>query len=161
MKLENQVVSLELAKKLKELGFEQDSLFYWGLEGSYLESGMPKSFVKDEHYRVVYTNEGLGELTNTYFETFCSAFTVAELGEMLPPTIEKNMRPPFSRARKMLNLVLGKNEETNYVVGYESTPPRLIDTYFHCRSEADARAKCLIWLKENGYLVNQKLQEKQ
>ena len=29
MKLENQVVSLELAKKLKELGFEQKSLFYW------------------------------------------------------------------------------------------------------------------------------------
>ena len=29
MKLEQQVVSLELAKKLKELGVKQDSLFYW------------------------------------------------------------------------------------------------------------------------------------
>ena len=30
MKLEDQVVSLELAKKLKELGVKQESLFYWG-----------------------------------------------------------------------------------------------------------------------------------
>jgi hypothetical protein len=29
MPLENQVVSLELAKKLKELGMKQESLFYW------------------------------------------------------------------------------------------------------------------------------------
>lgn len=29
MKLEQQVVSLELAKQLKELGVKQDSLFYW------------------------------------------------------------------------------------------------------------------------------------
>ena len=31
MKLEDQVCSLELAKKLKELGVKQDSLFYWNL----------------------------------------------------------------------------------------------------------------------------------
>ena len=29
MKLENQVCSLELAKKLKELGVKQESLFWW------------------------------------------------------------------------------------------------------------------------------------
>jgi len=33
MKLEDQVCSLELAKRLKELGVEQESLFYWGLFG--------------------------------------------------------------------------------------------------------------------------------
>lgn len=31
MKLESQVVSLELAKKLKELGVKQESLFQWRL----------------------------------------------------------------------------------------------------------------------------------
>ena len=29
MKLEDQVCSLESARRLKELGFKQDSLFYW------------------------------------------------------------------------------------------------------------------------------------
>ena len=33
MKLENQVCSLDLAKNLKELGVNQDSLFYWVLSG--------------------------------------------------------------------------------------------------------------------------------
>ena len=29
MKIESQVCSLELAKKLKELGVKQESLYYW------------------------------------------------------------------------------------------------------------------------------------
>ena len=32
MALEQQVVSLELAKEMKELGFKQDSLWWWGEE---------------------------------------------------------------------------------------------------------------------------------
>ena len=32
MKLEDQVVSLEVARKLDELGIKQDSLFYWSLD---------------------------------------------------------------------------------------------------------------------------------
>ena len=60
MKLEQHVCSLDLAKRLKELGVKQESLFWWGeitKEVHYCKAGKPLHI---------------------------SAFTVAELGEMLP-----------------------------------------------------------------------------
>lgn len=63
MKLEDQVVSLELAKRLKELEVMQESLFFWC--DNWVHS-------QDSVYH-----------SPTSSETF-SAFTVAELGEMLP-----------------------------------------------------------------------------
>jgi hypothetical protein len=59
--LEKQVVSLDLAKRLKELGVKQESVWYWFRDRLIL---------------------GRGEGGN--MQTFTSAFTVAELGEMLP-----------------------------------------------------------------------------
>jgi predicted amino acid racemase len=66
MKLQSQVCTLEQAKKLNELGVKQDSLFYW--------------IDRKDKSRVVYSGliEDIEKLT-TY-----SAFTVAELGVMLP-----------------------------------------------------------------------------
>jgi len=67
MKLEDQVCSLELAKQLNELGVKQESLFYWwNSEG--------KEYVSDQ-YRM---NDSWVDYVKT-----SSAFTVAELGEML------------------------------------------------------------------------------
>lgn len=60
MKLEDQVVSLELAKQLKELGVKQESLFYIDLEDG-------KVGLKPYKWR----------------ELLVSAFTVSELGEMI------------------------------------------------------------------------------
>ena len=65
MELSAQVCSLELAKKLKELGVKQDSLWHW----CDTENG----------FKVIIRNEAPG-----YYE-FASAFTVAELGEIIPP----------------------------------------------------------------------------
>jgi hypothetical protein len=62
MNLEEQVCSLELAKRLKELNVEQDSLFCW-INNCDLEY-LP---LEIRNKNVVY-----------------AAFTVAELGEMLP-----------------------------------------------------------------------------
>jgi len=73
MKLEDQVCSLELAKKLKELGVKQESYWSW-LKGD--------ADYGDEPY--------LLGCTTKLEEDECSAFTVAELGEKLPNKIEKN-----------------------------------------------------------------------
>lgn len=65
MKLEKQVVSLELAKKLKSLNVKQESLWYWG------------KVETDSEFRLM--NSTGAELCKEAY----SAFTVAELLQML------------------------------------------------------------------------------
>jgi len=69
MKLEDQVCNLDLAKRLKELGVQQRSLFYWQFWPERPDDVMVR-YVKDmSSHREVQS---------------VSAFTVAELGKMLP-----------------------------------------------------------------------------
>ena len=67
MKLEDQCVSLDLAKRLKELKIKQESLFYWVI-------GM------DDIAEISLLD---GRLKAMLGDTFRSAFTVAELINML------------------------------------------------------------------------------
>lgn len=119
MKLEQQVVSLELAKKLKELGVRQESFFYW-------KSDESEPYLVHKSSRYYYSK---GKL-------LASAFTVAELGEMLPReyftfrTINEKGRGYFCSD----NLELTG------------------DNWAEAPTEADARAKCLIYLIEQDYL---------
>lgn len=69
MKLENQVCSLELAKKIKELGVEQESLFFGSMHENEKENFDEEVRHIDKLYKVA------------------SAFTATELGEMLPKII--------------------------------------------------------------------------
>lgn len=113
MKLEDQVCSLELAKRLKELGVEQNGLF--------------SHYLFDNRWHIGYLPTHLKECENY------SAFTVAELGEMLPKGHHTYRAdngwyvPPF-------NSIKNWNEA------------------YPCNSEADARAKMLIHLLENGLM---------
>ena len=66
MPIEKQVVNLKLAKKLKELNCPQESLFYWSGEIVGYFGGHP------------------GKYYEKYSGSLLSAFTVAELGDMLP-----------------------------------------------------------------------------
>ena len=66
MKLEKQVVNLELSKKLKELGVKQESYF------AYVNTKQ-----KGEIHLLTTLSHYVGE------ENFISAYTVAELGVML------------------------------------------------------------------------------
>ena len=90
MKTEEQVVSLELAKDLKGLGLTQDSWIHWVL---YTD----ESITEQEWERLYESN--FTESADLEFEwgldcelckrrvvykDRCSAYTVAELGEMLP-----------------------------------------------------------------------------
>jgi hypothetical protein len=116
MKIENQVVSLELAKKLKELGVKQESIFCWCDEGDdlcLLEQGDAEILEKE----------------------YISAFTVAELGEILPP---------FYRSTNV-----GKDE----IQWFEVTHTFDLKPAFYDETEADARAKMLIYLIENNLIT--------
>jgi hypothetical protein len=117
MKLENQVTNLELSKKLKELGVKQESLFWW--VGSKNDEWFVMSLRSDEKDLMVGGKEGRKE--------GYSAFTVAELGEMLPKQ--------FGTTKD--------HQDRWYVynrIGYEEQ---------YADTEANARAKMLIYLIEN------------
>lgn len=72
MELNQQVVSLELAKKLKELGVKQDCLYFW----------------QNCHECNEQVNEIEWEITDSPWEhprsEIYAAFTVAELFELMP-----------------------------------------------------------------------------
>lgn len=118
MKLEDQICSFELAKSLKELGVKQESHFYWIPVGN---GYIADCFMYSEQYEEI--------------DKEISAFTVAELGEILPPfvTTEKY----FCKEKPRFNTHEEKTIEQHS---------------FHDDKEADARAKMLIYLIEKGLL---------
>jgi len=170
MELEKQVASLELSKQLKELGVKQESLFYWvdgelrqgmadyklafeRMEAMLMESITDKSpmevngkFVVGEHYSieqdrrlaVLESPQRTGAAQREYNDHY-SAFTVAELGEMLPyrwTTYKSNIDDEW--------------------IGLNTDPEMMwCDPLFEkvgANTEADARAKLLIHLMEEGII---------
>lgn len=86
MKLNDQVVGLELAKRLSELGVGQDSMFWWvfspRLEKFELRDKQElMGFIGDDDGAWLYLDEAKHRC-----HAF-AAFTVAELGEMPPATV--------------------------------------------------------------------------
>ena len=112
MELKEQVTSLESSERLKELGVVQRSIFFWELHSSSIPELV---FVK------------VGKIVYAIENEYISAFTVAELGEMLPVYIRTyRVDDGFICSQKQFT----KNANT-----FEDT-------------EAEARAKMLIYLLE-------------
>ncbi len=121
MKLESQVVSLEIAKKLKELGVKQESSKYWC-------RGKTNGDIQLYNEPLTYIPLTKGDFRQQQCEHF-SAFTVAELGLLLPQ-LTKSWQSAF-----------GWYSENPSIAGDRTILP--YDT------EADARGKCLTYLLEN------------
>lgn len=139
MKLEKQVCSLELAKKLKELGVPQESLLWWVTHPS---SGYAHLNCSLERARDSY-----GTLLDTArvpdLDTTFSAYTVAELGQKLE--VHYLIRSATTRERKWSVTVSPKPTG----IGAAVCPPCYTQK---ADTEADARAALLIHLVENGLL---------
>jgi hypothetical protein len=135
MKLEDQVTNLKLSKKLKELRVKQDSLLYWvdkTLAVNQFYDDLPSVYLSSgESYLWENPDTLLGEFgSNKVF----SAFTVAELGEILKDwnlndCVDSTELPHY------------ENYAWNILVrgSYKGD----------CKTEANARAKMLIYLLEN------------
>ncbi len=130
MKLEDQVCSLELAKKLKELGVKQGSAFWWleyhdGWKLQTTEMNAPKG---NPHW--------------------LPAFAVAELGEMLPWQLIVGAH------RYELDLFKNGEVPAHWSVGYTTKDEEIYSVlgmnYQFSETEADARANMLIYLLENS-----------
>jgi len=139
--VDRQVTSLEISKKLEELGVKQESLFYW-----------VHDHVNDIWEIVIDFNcNGMGR--NYDWNGKISAFTVSELGEMLfkskvncrSRSIQDLLPQYWSNHNKWeIHCTHYYNEKGNQVVDLK------IDII--ANTEADARGKMLIYLIENGLL---------
>jgi hypothetical protein len=120
------VCSIELAKRLKELGVRQSSLWYWVQKGI----GGTSRFADPE---LIYCEEMF------QYEREWSAYTVAELGTMLPFT--------FSTLRTLPgNLVRLIYDDSRMMYTREASGIGFAN--YDSGTEADARAKMLIELIE-------------
>ncbi len=129
MTLEQQVCSLELAKRLKELGVKQMSQFRWSDE----PNGGLKTFANK--WRVAFRPNPFPSDYENY-----SAFTVAELGEILPRYIvEKGISYEMKIVRSSVWRIY-YGESIYLTAGPDD-------------AEADARAKMLIYLLENKLIT--------
>jgi len=116
MELPQQVVSLELSKRLKELGVKQESYFAW-IEGDIWNK------TDQSEYETPFTPPRT---------EWISAFTVAELGEIIWSMSELYRVHVNSRTTISCGIV-------------ESGMWK----HFDADTEADAKAKMLVYLKEN------------
>lgn len=128
MKLEDQVTNLELSKKLKKLGVKQESMFYWSKPIS--DNGQPNG-----GYFVNWKESPDFCDDDSHDHKLVSAFTVAELGEMLP------------------EFIYSHRENAGWYCEIRSEVNRKQDIGFF-DTEANARAKLLIYLIENNLSNN-------
>lgn len=137
MKLENQVCSLELAQKLKSLGVKQESVCWWARDwGS--ETG--ETFVTHDEAR---------------WDVIYAAFTVAELGEMLPWFVKEHDEMYWiTLIKNGPSPVTGKTWNIEYAtIENEERECKILGSDATADTEADARAKCLIYLLENKLIT--------
>lgn len=137
MKLQDQVCTLEQAKRLKELGVSQHSEFYFRSKNVW-------------HFSEVTdwpNQEQLSDLIESGAEAgiIFSAYTVAELGEMLPDylTVDSyRMHPRFYKQEQ-------NNSPALWTATYGNSEDKDVpDFYFN--NEAHCRAALLIWLIESN-----------
>lgn len=142
MKLENQVCTLEQAKRLKELGVAQDGIF------SHVDNISKVGYEGIRLTKQTSSYRAKGQLIDSGVIKYFVAFTVAELGVMLPINI--------ITARQ-------KHTDTYACIALEngSSDVDYSKDIQHKETEAKARAAMLIYLLENGHTtaeeVNQRL----
>lgn len=147
MKLEQQVCSLELAKRLKELGVKQETYFVWWYTEAMsadVKYFPDQDWGKREWSLRVNAPLDANRKENLYGGRALAAFTVAELGEMLPDVVidDEDRTNFWLRTWKT-----GQEWAFAYTYGQTSI---YVETAL---TEADARAKMLIYLIENNLIT--------
>ena len=154
MKPEDQVISLDLSKKLKELGVvDLKSLFYW------IRSSNPKGewmIGMIDGFNFIYHDEHL------------SAFTASELMSLLPRLIDTKKDEPFNNFRFNLSMFYAVTETESYVpikhysINYHCdtftvndlycAPRQLFEHNIHDVNFTECCARVLIKLIEDGLM---------
>jgi hypothetical protein len=139
MKLSDQVITLEQAKRLKELGIDQQNATYYFYEqivnGKTSYPIKPMQIIAESP--TIETNEELKEaLSGKIKNEVYAAFTVAELGQLLPDDVGNQRYLLFDKFKGV----------------YRSWYGESVFHHLHeqkSASEAQSRAAMLIYLLEN------------
>ena len=129
MQLEKQVTSLELSKRIKELGVKQESLFWWHRSWDNINKKENEPYILFNNYEIL--------------ESDFSAFTVAELGELLPV---RNYNG--EQTEDLANWSTFKSDD-KWICHLSWRYTRTNAEHIEADTEADVRAKMLIYLLEN------------
>lgn len=133
MKLEQQVVSLELAKRLKELGMKQNGALCWM---EHIKSvRMIALNIEPQAPQVISSRQGQ-KILSANRRIVASAFTVAEIGEMIGSVSEKDLIRAYG-----------------YVFNVPDTRFISATGLQDCMSRPDVGAKMLIYLLENKLIT--------
>lgn len=135
MTLENQCVSLELAKEMKELGFKQESLFWW------VE---PRPSSGRNKWEII-------DCQDTHVKENYSAYTVAELGEMLPMSLTAEQ---MGNAPEYGEMYLEMwHDSYGWRLTYRNDNEQsILEEPIEADTEVNARAKMLCYLKKNNLI---------
>lgn len=131
MKLSDQVCTLEQAARLKELGVLQSSLFWWTFGGE-----KPAILYEDRVSQ------------STYLWIYCtqkpiSAFTVAELGQMLPESFDLEDGHNWSWYHR--------HNWKGHSVGYSAYGAKPIEQVWY-KTEVESKGDMLIYLLEKNII---------
>lgn len=131
MRIEDQVVSLELSQKLLTLGVKQNSLFKWIRDNE-------KWILIQPVYMDGYEISIVGDES-------CSAYTASELGEMLPKLINLDVGASSSYQHAYLEIIKADKWLIAYVIDTNLPPKACIVAY----NLANGLGEMLIFLIEN------------
>lgn len=136
MKLEHQVASLELSKRLEKLGVKQESYFVWWYTEA-MSTDVKYFPGIDWEKREWKLKPRADDMKDSGRDI--AAFTVAELGEMF--TGYCFSRRTYSSAK-----------DENWLCRWQNVHG-INEKELYGRSEADARAKMLVYLLENKLIT--------
>ena len=153
MELKDQVSNFELSKKLFDIGFKSKHIFSWK---EFLHDDTKKLY-KTIYYvgwnkrygEIVYSEDGFFFDDEAYIINTYPAYTVAELGVLLPKEIEHNFNTWSSYYISFGNDGVN-NEPGVWYMDDDLYGEKSILHGTGALTEADARAQMLIWLIENG-----------
>jgi hypothetical protein len=149
MDIEKQVVSLELAKQLKEAGYPQnDSLWVWAICDEIMGGPMYRREKRQDEFLLLRRELDNCRTTQELLVAEYAAPTVAELGEALPDALQAKI------TKTEYELYIQKRPNYWYVI-YVFYSGCIKDTTLHyttAPTEADARAKMWLYLKKEKLL---------
>ncbi len=165
MNLESQSISLDLAMRLKELGLEKESLFYWiVLDKSHSLYIVHSKIHSIDRLReieegcLIYGKKSFAIGMDEFI--YYPAYTVSELLEILPAWVDFKADEPFNFGWLKIQKRSAKNIQ--YIVHYECDTQSLEDacnsvfmkifTKNYDEQLSNALEKILIYLIQNNYV---------